>query len=148
MKKLFATVALVALMGTGAAFAEDFGAMVDAMLAEKSPALFGIGAPLAASAPESAEEGYRVGGRTAADSVALAKGLSAEFLTMDAAHHTDMMAFYPAEAPTHLIVCNEGDAEEVAGGRCARVAEAPPRCAAHCVGRWQGGNHCARHLVL
>ena len=115
MKRLL----LVTAMSCAAlpAFAEDFGAMVDAMLAEKSPALFGIGAPLAASAPESAEEGYRVGGRTAADSVALAKGLSAEFLTMDAAHHTDMMAFYPAEAPTHLIVCNEGDAEEVAAGK-------------------------------
>ena len=30
---------------------------------------------------------------------------------------TDMMAFYPAEAPTHLIACIEGDLETLADGR-------------------------------
>lgn len=99
------------------AFAEDFGASVDQMLAGKSMVLFGIAAPLAASAPESAEEGYRLPTATAADSVALAEGLTAEFLTREVADSADMMAFYPAEAPTHLIACIEGDLETLADGR-------------------------------
>lgn len=115
MKRLLlATVATCAALP---AFGEDFGAMVDAMLAEKSAALFGISTPLAATAEPSATEGYRVDGRAAADSVALAGGLTAEFLTQTAADHTDMMAFYPAAAPTHLIVCNEGDAEDLGNGK-------------------------------
>ncbi|MGB8815037.1 MAG: alkaline phosphatase PhoX [Paracoccaceae bacterium] len=97
--------------------AEDFGMAVDAMLAEKSMALFGVAAPLSASAPESAEEGYRTPASVAADAVALADGLTAAFLTRDAANHTDMMTFYPADAPTHLITCNEGDLETLPSGK-------------------------------
>lgn len=100
-----------------AAHAEDFGLAVDQMLAEKTPALFGFAAPLADSAAASAETGYRLPTATAADQVALAEGLTATFLTRDAADHTDMMTFYPAEAPTHLITCVEGDAETLADGR-------------------------------
>lgn len=99
------------------ALAEDFGASVDQMLAAKSMALFGIAAPLAASAPASAEEGYRQPASVAADSVALADGLTAAFLTRDAANNSDMMAFYPAEAPTHLIACIESDLETLGDGR-------------------------------
>lgn len=99
------------------AFSEDFGLSVDQMLAAKSADLFGITAPLAASAEESAEEGYRVAGQTGADSIALAEGLTAEYLTRDAAQDIDMLAFYPVEAPTHLIACIEGDAEEIAPGK-------------------------------
>jgi secreted PhoX family phosphatase len=99
------------------AMAEDFGAGVDAMLAEKSAALFGIAKPLAESAPASAQEGYRLPEQTAADQVALADGLTAAFVTREAANKLDMMAFYPAEAPTHLIGCIEGDAEEIAAGK-------------------------------
>ena len=99
------------------AIAEDFGASVDAMLAEKSAALFGIAKPLAASAEASAEEGYRLPEQTAADQVALADGLTAVFVTREAADHLDMMALYPAEAPTYLIGCIEGDVEEIAAGK-------------------------------
>jgi secreted PhoX family phosphatase len=99
------------------AFAEDFGATVDAMLTEKSASLFGIAKPLTDSAAASAEEGYRTPASSVSDTVALADGLTAAFLTRDAANHTDMLAFYPAEAPTHMIVCNEGDAEQVAEGK-------------------------------
>ena len=111
---------LAALMLTtalGAAHAEDFGATVDQMLAEKSMALFGIAKPLAESAPESAEKGYRMPTDTAAELVSLAEGLTATVLTRDAANSSDMIAFWPAEAPTHLITCVEGDVETLADGR-------------------------------
>ena len=97
--------------------AQDFGQTVDALLASQSAALFGIAAPLAASAEASVEEGYRTADQTAADQVALADGLTAEYLTRTAADSWDMMAFYPAEAPTHLIACIEGDREDLADGR-------------------------------
>lgn len=99
------------------AVAADFGAEVDALLASRSAELFGIAAPLAASAEASAEEGYRTEAQTAADQVALAEGLTAEYLTRAAANHLDMMAFWPEEAPTHLIGCIEGKAEEIAAGK-------------------------------
>lgn len=111
---------LAALMMTtavGAARAEDFGMTVDQMLAKKSQALFGIAKPLTESAPESAKEGYRLPTDTAAEMIALADGLSASVLTREAANSTDMIAFYPAEAPTHLITCVEGDLETLADGR-------------------------------
>ena len=97
--------------------AEDFGAGVEASLAEKSQALFGIAKPLAASAAETAEEGYRLPDQAPSDQVALAEGLTAAYLTRDAANNLDMMAFYPAEAPTHLIACIESDVEEIAAGK-------------------------------
>lgn len=97
--------------------AEDFGAGVEAMLAEKSAALFGIAKPLSASASETAEEGYRLPEHAAADAVALAEGLTAAYVTREAANHLDMLTFYPAEAPTHLIGCIEADAEEIAPGK-------------------------------
>ncbi len=106
------------------AYAEDFGAMVDAMLAEKSMALFGIAKPLAESAAESATEGYRLPAHAAADAVALADGLSAEIVTRDAAESMDMLAFYPAENPTHLIACIEGDVEEIAPGKMNPAVQA------------------------
>lgn len=115
--KRFALAALMLTTALSAARAEDFGLSVDQMLAEKSTALFGIAKPLAESAPESAEEGYRQPGDTVAEIVSLAEGLSARVLTREAADHTDMIAFYPAEAPTHLITCVEGDLETLADGR-------------------------------
>ena len=107
---LFSAVAFPAL-------AEDFGLAVDQMLAAQAPALFGIQAPLAASAAESAEEGYRTLEQTEADQVALASGLTATFLTRQVADSADMMAFYPLENPTHAIMCIEGDREEIAPGK-------------------------------
>jgi secreted PhoX family phosphatase len=99
------------------AHAEDFGQKVDAMLAASSAELFGVAKPLGASASESAEEGYRIPTSVEADSVALADGLSATFVTRDAANHLDMMAFFPAENPTHIIACIESDPEEIAPGK-------------------------------
>lgn len=99
------------------ACAEDFGQKVEAMLSADSAKLFGVAAPLAASAPASAEEGYRTPASSPADSVALADGPSAAFLTREAASDLDMMAFFPAANPTHLIACIEGDREEIAAGK-------------------------------
>ena len=113
----FVLATLMMTAATGAARAEDFGVVVDQMLAENSMVLFGFAAPLAASAAASAEKGYRLPDDTAAQHVALAEGLTAEFLTRDAANNADMLAFYPAEAPTHLITCVEGDLETLADGR-------------------------------
>ncbi len=101
----------------GTAGAEDFGVVVDALLARNAPALFGIEAPLATSAAPSPMQGYRVAGRSVADSIALADGLVAEFLTTEAAEYSDMMAFYPAKTPSHLIACIESKAELLAPGK-------------------------------
>ena len=113
----FVLATLMMTTAVGAAHAEDFGAAVDRMLAEKSTALFGFATPLAESAEASAEKGYRLPDDTPAQLVALAEGLTVEFLTRSAANNTDMIAFYPAEAPTHLISCVEGDLETLADGR-------------------------------
>lgn len=99
------------------ALALDFGVERDAMLAAKAPELFGIEAPLAEGAPASAEEGYRTLEQAPADELAVAPGLKAEFLTRNVADSLDMMAFYPAQNPTHIIGCIEGDREEIAPGK-------------------------------
>jgi secreted PhoX family phosphatase len=96
--------------------AQDFGETVDAMLAQQSLSLFGIAAPLGASAP--ATDGpIRSASDAPGDTVALADGLTATFLTREVANAADMMAFYPAENPTHLIACIEGGREEIAPGK-------------------------------
>ncbi|HDP89473.1 MAG TPA: hypothetical protein ENN42_05880, partial [Thioalkalivibrio sp.] len=87
--------------GTGAVGTmADYGVLTDEVLAANSASLFGIVAPLTDSydghVPRSAVA-------TADDTVLLADGLSAAFLTRDAAHNTDMMDFWPLGAnPTHL----------------------------------------------
>ncbi|MCB2117122.1 MAG: DUF839 domain-containing protein [Rhodobacteraceae bacterium] len=106
-----------ALLIAAPALAADFGAEVDALLASRSAELFGIAAPLAATAAESPEEGYRTEAQGATDQVALAEGLTADYVTRGLADHGDMIAFYPASAPTHAIVCIEGDREEIAPGK-------------------------------
>lgn len=110
--------ALAALAATAVTpvMAQDFGQVVDQMLAERAATYFGIDAPLAAAAPEVAD-GYRLPTHAAADTVALAPGLTASYLTRDVADAADMMAFYPAANPTHLILCIEGDREEIAAGK-------------------------------
>ena len=113
----FAIAALLVTTTLGTAHAEDFGLATEQTMAAQSAALFGFAAPLSESAAPSAEAGYRLPGDTADAAVALAGGLTATFLTRDAANHTDMMAFYPAEAPTHLITCVEADLETLADGR-------------------------------
>lgn len=111
------TTSVLAVLAAMPALAGDFGAEVDALLAKRSAELFGIAVPLAASAPASAEKGYRTDAQTAADQVALAEGLTAEFVTREVANSSDMMAFYPAANPTHLISCVEVDREEIAAGK-------------------------------
>jgi hypothetical protein len=66
---LFTGTCLAALPATAA----DFGADTETRLAAQSAMLFGIGAPLAASAPEAAAPTRRPDG-AAADEVALAEG--------------------------------------------------------------------------
>lgn len=113
-------VTLVALTGFGTALHasdedrhwKDFGKTVERALHAKSERLFGIKRPLGDSAPESVVP-YRTAIQPARDQVSLAKGLKVEYLTRDAGNATDMMAFFPAHNPTHLITCVEGDREVI-----------------------------------
>lgn len=116
MKK---TMIAFALLASTAAFAnaEDFGASVQEMLTDKAKELFGIEAPIGESASKSVEEGYRTKDQKPEGQVALAAGLKAEFVTREVGNHADMIAFYPAQNPTHMIVCIEGDREELEGGK-------------------------------
>ncbi|OYX45406.1 MAG: hypothetical protein B7Z02_02265 [Rhodobacterales bacterium 32-67-9] len=111
------TTSLLAVLAAMPALAGDFGAEVDALLSQRSEELFGIAAPLGASAQASAEEGYRTEAQEPSDQVALAERLSAEYVTRNVANSADMMAFFPAERPTHLIACIEVDREEIAAGK-------------------------------
>jgi Bacterial protein of unknown function (DUF839) len=104
---------LMALAFTTPVLAADFGVERDARLADQSQAYFGIAKPLASSAEKSAMEGARA----ANDVLMLADGLKAEFITRNVAHHADMIAFYPAENPSHMIVCIESDREEIVAGK-------------------------------
>ncbi len=54
---------------------------------------------------------------TAEDTIDLADGLTAKFLTREAANHADLFNFYPAENPTHIISCIEGGEEILASGK-------------------------------
>lgn len=110
------TVALLLAAAVTPAGAADFGVTVQDMLASQSADLFGIAAPLDASAPAS-DGPYRKADQPASDQVALAKGLSAAYLTREAANHLDQMAWWPAENPTHIIGCIESGHEEIAPGK-------------------------------
>jgi hypothetical protein len=99
------------------AFASDFGADVQMLLASKSKELLGVDTPLASSAPKSAEEGFRTAEQKPADVLHLAGGLKGEFVTRGIADSADMIAFYPLNNPTHMIVCVEGDREEIESGK-------------------------------
>lgn len=85
----------------------DFGAMVERTLQAQSERLFGFGQPLRASAPATTGA-YRTPSQRAVEQVLTARGLRVEYLTRQAANSTDMMAFYPAARPSHLITCVEG----------------------------------------
>ena len=87
----------------------SFGELRDELMANLSETLFGVEAPLAASYDGTIP---RASVSTAADTVALAEGLSASFLTREAGNKTDMLAFWPAGVnPTHMITCVEGGRE-------------------------------------
>ncbi len=110
------TLALAGMTGTACAETFDFGLSVQQHLATNSKMLFGVAAPLDASAPATSGA-YRTASQTAEDQILAADGLKVEYLTRNAANHTDMMAFYPASNPTHLINCVEGDLETLVSGK-------------------------------
>lgn len=90
----------------------DFGTFITGALQFFAPQLFGVEAPLEASAPPSTAP-YRQPSQNARAQVRLAPGLQVAYLTRRAANATDMMAFFPATNPTHLITCVEGDREVI-----------------------------------
>ncbi len=92
----------------------DFGLFVQNSLRATARATLGLPQPLTESAPATAGA-YRTAQQTAEDQVLIPAGLSAAYLTRQAANSTDMLAFYPAAAPTHLISCVEGGRAELAG---------------------------------
>jgi len=88
----------------GAASAGDFGTQVEQLLHAQSQKLFGFNGPLAQGTTANIPRA----GTTSPDQViALAHGLSARFLTRNVANDADMLAFYPAKNPTHVIFCIE-----------------------------------------
>lgn len=93
-----------ALAMTGAASAGDFGTQVEQLLHAQSQKLFGFNGPLTNG---SAVNIPRAGTTSPDQAIALAHGLSARFLTREAANDADMLAFYPATNPTHVIFCIE-----------------------------------------
>ena len=94
----------------------DFGLFVQQQLEAKSEKLFGVEKPLRESAPATVGN-YRTPFQSAWDQVLVAKGLKVQYLTREAGNHTDMMAFYPATNPTHLITCVEGGRETLTNGK-------------------------------
>lgn len=115
-----ALVAAITSLGLAhVAFADDdidFGLKTEQQLRAKSEKLFGVERPLTDSAPATSSA-YRAPGQSAYDQVLAAHGLKVEYLTRNAGNHTDMMAFFPARNPTHLITCIEGGRELLANGK-------------------------------
>jgi hypothetical protein len=101
----------------------DFGLKVEQLLKAQSDKLFGVEMPLAASAPPTVGP-YRTSTQTAYDQVLAASGLKVEYLTREAANSTDMMAFYPAQNPTHFITCIEGGRQFLIDGGTPNVYDA------------------------
>jgi hypothetical protein len=90
----------------------DFGLTVERLLNSQAEKLFGIEKPLDKSASPT-ETPYRTVEQDAKDQVLSARGLKVEYLTRESGNKTDQMAFFPEEAPTHLIVCVEGKREVI-----------------------------------
>lgn len=95
---------------------KDFGRLVEKLLHAQSEKYFGFEKPLKESAPATTGQ-YRTTSQKAVDQILLAKGLKVEYLTRNAANLTDMMSFFPAENPTHLVTCVEGGAETLSNGK-------------------------------
>lgn len=95
------------------ASAIDAGMYLQQQMQSNSRPVFGITGPLAASAPASPPQ-YRTAAQSASDQVALAPGLTAAYLTRQAANGADMFAFWPNAAnPTHVIFCIESGREVI-----------------------------------
>ncbi len=101
----------------------DFGLKVEKLLKAQSEKLFGVEKPLEASAPPTVGP-YRTPLQTAYDQVLVARDLKVEYLTREAANATDMMAFYPAQNPTHLVTCVEGGRQFLIDGGTPNVYDA------------------------
>jgi hypothetical protein len=101
----------------------DFGLKVEQLLKAQSEKLFGMEKPLVDSAPPTVGP-YRTAFQTAYDQVLVAHDLKVEFLTREAANATDMMAFYPAHNPTHLVTCVEGGRQFLIDGGTPNVYDA------------------------
>jgi hypothetical protein len=95
---------------------DDFGSRVQRLLESQTEKWFGLDRALRESAPPTTGD-YRTPTQVASDQVSLARGLKARYLTREAGNATDMMAFFPAADPTHLIACVEGDREDLGGGK-------------------------------
>lgn len=120
--RLVAAAVIVSSVLVGFAFADDedgdrdFGVWVEKELNARSEQLFGIGRPLEASAPPTTGA-FRRPDQRASEQVLLARGLRVEYLTRNAGELTDMMAFFPAHRPTHLITCVEAGRSRLPDGR-------------------------------
>lgn len=101
----------------------DFGIQVEKLLKEQSEKLFGVEKPLSISASPTVGP-YRTASQTPYDQALVAQGLKVEYLTREAANATDMMAFYPAQNPTHLITCIEGGRQFLIDGGTPNVYDA------------------------
>lgn len=90
----------------------DFGLFRDNQLKAHSVQLFGIVRALDASSAESVDAATAE--NDPASLVTLAESLRARVVTAraNAGANIDMMALWPADHPTHLIVCNEQDPVE------------------------------------
>ena len=94
---------------------DDLGQMVDQLIEQKIPELFGLEKSLSHS---SSQPIFRAVDQKAGDLIALASGLQATFITRQAANSTDMMVLWPNEAqPQYLITCVEEDHHMIALGK-------------------------------
>ena len=101
----------------------DFGLEIEQRLKAHSEKLFGVEKPIENSAAPTVGP-YRTSFQTPYDQVLVAHGLKVEYLTRNAANVTDMMAFYPAHNPTHLITCVEGGRQFLIDGGTPGVYDA------------------------
>jgi hypothetical protein len=89
----------------------DWGAELQASLAFAAYQLFGVKAPIGASAPASAGA-VRVPFQPASDLLLLADGLTVDYLTREAGDAADMFSLWPNEGdPEYLVACIEGGRE-------------------------------------
>jgi len=126
LKSCVFAVAMATVFAPFAAQADDetdFGLQVEKLLKAQSEKLFGVEKPLENSAAPTVGP-YRTSIQTAKDQVLVAHGLKVEYLTREAADLTDMMAFYPAQNPTHLITCVEGGRQFLIDGGTPNVYDA------------------------
>ena len=110
----FVTDDLIEITNFFVAGGRDFGDETQTALENDAQSLFGFGAPVAQT---SAGDAVRMPTNTEGDLIEVAGGLTATFLTRDAANHLDMMSFWPlGDNPTHLIGCIETGRAQIGDG--------------------------------